>query len=47
MVSYAINLSMVDDAVSSDSVEQGDKIVQTALDNFGRIGMLNVQQLIQ
>ena len=21
-----------------DSVEQGDKIVQTALDNFGRIG---------
>ena len=23
-----------------DSVEQGDKIVQTALDNFGRIGML-------
>lgn len=26
-----------------DSVEQGDKIVQAALDNFGRIGMLKCQ----
>ena len=25
-----------------DSVEQGDKIVQTAIDNFGRIGMLKM-----
>ena len=32
--------------LSSDSVEEGDKLVKTAIDNFGRLGELCTSRLI-
>ena len=47
MVKYYIHLMCEWSlTVLLDSVEQGDKIVQTALDNFGRIGMLNCKLIV-